>query len=920
MDTDKHEKIFEVFNAALELPADDRLAFVATKFGDDDQATTEVLELIESHEGASSFLLDSPADLATEALAENSLTNIRKKIGAYKIEKQIGFGGMGTVYLAARDDEQYDQKVAIKILKRGMDTDQIIKRFKYERQILAELNHPNIAKLLDGGTTAKGLPYFVLEYIDGLPITKYCETHGLDLNKRLRLFREVCGAVSYAHQNLVIHRDIKPGNILVTKEGIPKLLDFGIAKVLQSDSDLTELTMTGERLMTPKYASPEQARGGQITTASDVYGLGVLFYELLTGKLPYDLKTKTSQEIEQIICDQEPSLPSSEFKVKTSKTNHEPKTLSPKLLKGDLDNIALMALEKEPDKRYSSVDEFSKDIERYLEGMPIDATAHTFAYRTAKFVKRHAIGVTLAALISTLVVGFAITSRIQANQIASERDRSEKVVSFMRDIFKGNDPANAKGKEVSARELLDKGIVKIESELANQPDVQASLLDTVGQVYQSLGLYDKSKNLFEKALKNQREYFGNESREVADTLLNLSDVERIKADFKKAEKYVNESITIRHKLYGRESTEVVAAINLLISINVDNKDFVAAEKLSIESIELSEKLYGSESPEAVSGYHNLASVYLSKGETEKAEANARKAVEMSKNVFEKPHAAEIEANIALARLLIFRKQNFTESKKLLDRARDLGETVYGYFHPKTVWILTNYAGFYFEDKQFENAIETSNKILEVQRKLYGNDHPQIASALTEKGSFLFHAGRLDDAEDVWNKALKLRRKTLGTDHPYTTRVLGNLGLVKYEKKEYRAAAEVFRNSLAIQRKTLKPSNPQIGFSLVGLGKSLVAEGKAMRAETLIKEGVNILENSFFKNTWYLAEAKNVLGSCLLAEGKYKEAEPLLTSSYKKIEEKHGARHKKTNQARKYLIKLYEALGQPKKASNLRRIS
>jgi serine/threonine protein kinase len=340
-----------------------------------------------------------------------------KQIDQYKIIQEIGHGGMGTVYLANRADESFDKQVAVKLIKRGMDTNAVLKRFVMERQILANLEHPNIASLLDGGSTEDGLPYLVMEYVEGLPITRYCDSHDLDTNGRLELFQKVCAAVSYAHTNLVVHRDIKPSNILVAEDGTPKLLDFGIAKLLNPELlfDTEEATATMFRVMTPEYASPEQVRGLPVTTASDVYSLGVVLYELLTGRRPFKLESHMPEEAAKIILTEEPPKPSSvvdnePVDQKTFDYDQRPtadddrRTFRPRVqdlrsLRGDLDNIILKALRKEPERRYPTVQEFSEDIRRHLAGLPVTATADTVSYRMAKFVKRHRTGVLAAGII-----------------------------------------------------------------------------------------------------------------------------------------------------------------------------------------------------------------------------------------------------------------------------------------------------------------------------------------------------------------------------------------------------------------------------------------------------------------------------------------------------------------------------------------
>src|SRR5262245_35089982 len=393
-----------------------------------------------SHERAGSFLHVAALEHATRLPATDGMNSLAGcRIGPYKLIREIARGGMGAVYLAARADEEYRKQVAIKIVKRGMDTEAIVRRFRKERQILAGLDHPNIARLLDGGTTEDGLPYFVMEYVEGLPLDTYCDTHKLSIAERLQLFRTVCSAVQHAHERGVIHRDLKPANVLVTGSGVPKLLDFGIARVLNPELSPAVLQTTASRPLTPAYASPEQVRGEEITPASDIYSLGVLLYELLTGHRPYRLRTHTAQELERVICEQEPEKPSTivscieevlvaddsrEVAITPASVSNaraeQPDTLRRRLI-GDLDNIVLMALRKEPARRYSSVEKFSVDIRRHLEGLPVIAHKDTLTYRTGKFIGRNKASVITAGLslvVMALVVFAFSPYRVQVRTLA----------------------------------------------------------------------------------------------------------------------------------------------------------------------------------------------------------------------------------------------------------------------------------------------------------------------------------------------------------------------------------------------------------------------------------------------------------------------------------------------------------------------
>jgi len=422
-------RVKELFEAAVDLDPNQRSALLARECGEDESLRGEVESLLKSDQQTDGFIeqpaFEIPRDLFPGEVEEPFAG---RQFGAYQVIREIGRGGLGAVYLAARADDEYRKEVAIKLIRRGLDTDDILRRFRNERQILAQLDHPNIARLIDGGTTDDGLPYFVMEYVKGAPIGAYCDANALPASERLKLFRKVCATVTYAHQNLVIHRDLKPSNILVTPEGEPKLLDFGIAKLLGPDDELMTQTISGLRVMTPEYASPEQVKGDKITTTSDVYSLGVLLYELLTGQRPYRLKTRTAEEIARAITEQEPERPST-----VVGSNQKSEIRNQKSLRGDLDNIVLMAMRKEPTRRYASVGQFSEDVRRHLDGLPVLARKDTARYRTEKFIQRHKVGVAAAALIALTLIGGLIATFWQANRAtrqaklaAQERDRAQR--------------------------------------------------------------------------------------------------------------------------------------------------------------------------------------------------------------------------------------------------------------------------------------------------------------------------------------------------------------------------------------------------------------------------------------------------------------------------------------------------------------
>ncbi len=484
----------QILSEALEREPESRDAWVDSTCAGDESLRREVVRLLAQQTSAAEFLEESPLAAVAES---NGRSMIGERVGLYKITSEIGRGGMGAVYLAERDDQQFKKRVAVKLIKRGMDTDFVVQRFRNERQILANLDHPNIARLLDGGATEADLPYFIMEYVEGESIIEYAKANQLSTTERLKLFRTVCSAVQYAHQNLVIHRDLKPSNILVTKEGEPKLLDFGIAKLLQADSEAeTELTATAVRVMTPEYASPEQIKGERITTSSDVYSLGVLLYELLTGCRPYRVKSRQPAELAKAICEQEPERPSATGRRGDPETDGGGRSVAPSphlpfsasQLRGDLDNIILKALRKEPQRRYASVEQFSEDIRRHLEGLPVIARKATPSYRTAKFIQRNKIGVAAAAIILLTLVGGIIGTAWQAHKARVQSAIAERRFNEVRQLahsvlFDYHDAIAVLPGSTAVRQRLVKDALQYLDNLSKETGNDTSLLRELAGAY-----------------------------------------------------------------------------------------------------------------------------------------------------------------------------------------------------------------------------------------------------------------------------------------------------------------------------------------------------------------------------------------------------------------------------------------------------
>ncbi len=519
-DAHHYERVMQIVDTLMDCDPAELKDRINKECGGDDSLRSEVEKLLAEDKPSSKFLEESPLNAFSLSSPTEADQFIGKQVGSYRITEEIGRGGMGAVYKAARADDQYQTEVAIKLIKRGMDTDAVLRQFRNERQILANLQHPNIARLLDGGSTDNDLPYFVMEYIDGQPINTYCDEHKLSTIERLKLFRTVCSALSYAHRNLVIHRDLKPSNILVTAEGIPKLLDFGIAKLfhLETGATMTAATATELRAMTPEYASPEQVRGEAITTLSDVYSLGVLLYELLTGHRPYRFKNRRPEEVARVISEVEPQRPSTssaDLRIRTAEptTNPQSTISNPKSLRGDVDNIVLKALRKQPERRYSSVEQLSEDIRRHMDGLPVSARKDTVGYRTQKFIQRHKAGVVAGSLVLVALIAGMATTLWQVRVARAERARAERrfndvrrlANSFMFEVHDEIDKGPLKAKELVVKKALEY-LDSLSQEAVNDRGLQSELATAYSRIglIQSGGLLSNlsdTKGAFESYRK-----------------------------------------------------------------------------------------------------------------------------------------------------------------------------------------------------------------------------------------------------------------------------------------------------------------------------------------------------------------------------------------------------------------------------------
>ena len=711
---DRWRQIDSLFAAALERPAGERDAFLAAACQGDAELLREVEELLAADQESATFL-ERPAGELLGFVPE-----LEGRLGPYRLLRRLGDGGMGTVYLARREDEHYERDVAIKVIRSGVQSPEALHRFFAERQILARLEHPNIARLYDGGSTEDGRPYLVMELVEGVPVDEYCDAHQLSIDQRLDLFRRICSAVQYAHQNLLVHRDLKPANILVTAAGEPKLLDFGIAKRLEPGaSTVPNMTQTGLRMMTPVYASPEQVRGEAIATTSDVYALGVLLYELLAGRSPYRVVNGLPHEIERAICEQEPERPSvALFRAVAGAPSPEEIARSrgtrphglQRRLRGDLDNIVLMALRKEPLRRYGSAAQLARDLESHLQSLPVMARPDTLPYRARKFVRRHRAGVAAAAVVVLLVAGFIGSLIVQGRRIAQERDKARYSLTFLLDTFKDADPYHTKGERLTADEIMTRGSERISRDLSGQPDVQAALMDAIGEVERGLGRYDRAEPLLERALALRSATFGPSSPEAADSLEHLGRLKQDRSAYAEAEELLRRALEIKRNRLGDRRLETAKTLNQLGELLVAKGRPTEAEKLHREALSIAMRVEGAVGPTVAESLLSLA--------------KAKKAL-----------------------------GNYAAAERIARQALVVEHRILGPQDPALYRFQTNIGEVLIDAGKFKEAEGLLRASLRAQRRILGPEHPDLAMTLTHLATALCRPGRRAESEAVHREAL-----------------------------------------------------------------------------------------------------------------------------------------------------------------------
>jgi eukaryotic-like serine/threonine-protein kinase len=966
MNAERWNKIQTLFEAALDLNAHERKTYLDETCSDDMEIYREVSSLLDADGNVHKILEGLAIDVVGWTYEQQYIGTC---IGHYRIIKHVGSGGMSYVFLAEREDGQFKQRVALKLIKRGMESEQIIKRFRSERQILSRLDHPNIARLLDGGMTDDGTPYFTMDFVDGIPIDRYCEENRLTIEKKLELFETVCNAVQHAHANLLVHRDLKPENILVCgdmQSPTVKLLDFGIARVLDDESGDTGITRDGSRPMTPAYASPEQLRGGRITTASDIYSLGVILYELLSGRRPYQQGELNAHELAVLIESTEPPRLST-IAGEGIQEHHAKDTIRlRKRLRGDLDVICLKALNKDSARRYETVEQLSADIRRHLSGQPVLARPESRRYRIGKFVKRHKPAVIASVITFMVLITGIIAFAWQFNIAAVERDRakreaetSHQVSGFLQGLFTSVDPSISRGDTMTARDLLNRGAAQIRTELADQPDIQARMLDVLGDVYINLWMFENARKMYEHALEIRLNRPVVPEADVAQSFHNLGKVFNRVGEFQQADSLLNLALDVKIRLHSERHPSVALSIREIATLSFNLGKYDMAIDQYRRAVSIYERDAGADNDRIIQGiYGDIGWAYYVKGDYNMAELYIRQSLEKRRELYPEAHP-ELWTGLDKLSQVLLAQARYEESRSLRLENLDMVKALYGEHHPLTAVAYSNYSALLKELEQYAEAEEYQQRAHRIFLKNLGENHPQVPVSYNNLANLKHDQGDLDSAVVYHLKALDLNRRLYGNEHNQVANSLNNLGTLRLDQLRFVEAESLFRETLRIDHQVFGELHPYVAMDYQSVGIVLMYQGRYDEAESYVLKAIEIYiksdgdlhprtviakgeygrlalmrgeydtaeqilkevlvrhERDMPERSWRKAEIKSLLGEALMKQDKLDEAEAHLREGYEVLAEVRPTDARFTPIARNRLIEYYNATGNTAEAERIR---
>jgi eukaryotic-like serine/threonine-protein kinase len=827
---DNWEAVKALFEGALAEDPANRSSFLKERCPDA-SVRAEVERLLSEHDQAGTFLSESPVrHLSSDTRAQpaagisprdgvptvstNESETTERVIGRYHLVRRIGEGGMGEVWLAEQK-EPVRRRVALKLIREGLNTREAMVRFDSERQALALMDHPAIAKVLDAGTTPQGAPYFVMEYVAGIPITDYCDRHKLNTRERLELVAQVCEGVQHAHQKAIIHRDLKPSNILVAEvdgKPAPKIIDFGVAKALaQKLTADTLFTRAGALVGTPEYMSPEQASsaGEDIDTRTDVYSLGIIFYELLAGGPPIELRKIAFEELLRRLREEDPPKPSTKISTQDRATSSEvarkrqtePRALA-KQLRGELDSIALKALEKERARRYASAAEFAADIERYLNNRTVLAVPPSLAYRARKFARRYRVALATAFAFVLVLTAAAVISIRQSIRASREAAVAEAVKNFLQNdvlaqasAFAQAGPKTKPDPDLKVRTALDRAAQRIEGRFTKQPEVEASIRETIGQAYMDLGLYPEARKHLEGALELRRRVLGPEAPETIETAIRLGFVEFDQSSYGEAEILLSQTVERARRVLGPQNSYTLRAMTNLAGVYRREGKYPQAEAMINEAVEIKRRVLGPENPSTLSSMSVQAEVYDEEG-------------------------------------------RYAETETLINQILEIKRRVLGPEHPDTLISMNNLANVYDAEGKYAEAEALHRENLDIRRRVLGPEHPFTLSSMSNLASVYEDEGKYAEAEALARQALEIKRRVLGPEHSVTLYSLVTLGVVYMDEGKYAQAEELLTQVLQIRRRVLGPEHYETAKAVYYLGCLAAHRGDKDHAIALLNQAVD----------------------------------------------------------------------------------
>jgi serine/threonine-protein kinase len=838
MDSTRWHRIQTLFHEAADLPEHQRHTFLKDSCHDDD-LVADVLAMLEEDSRGASLLDRGVASLAHRIVGNGTAPSFAPQdFGPYHIGNVLGEGGMGVVYLAGRDD--LGSLVAIKILRDAWLSPARRERFLSEQRTLAQLNHPSIARLYDADTLADGTPWFVMEYVDGLPLTEYCWRRQSSIRERLQSFRSVCEAVQHAHQHAIIHRDLKPSNILVKSDGTVKLLDFGIAKQLPGVDKPVDRTLTGLRLMTPAYAAPEQVRDGPVGIYTDVYSLGVILYELLAGRLPFDLSDRTPAEAVAMIAERHPEKPSAAAR-ETEELPGTSSRIAParKTAWADLDVLCLTAMHKDPQRRYRSVEALIRDIDHYLNGEPLEAQADTLRYRLGKFIGRNrrsfVAAVVALIIVAGLVVFFTVRLAAARNRTLTEAARTQRIQSFMLNLF--GDQTAGPADSLRVVTLLDRGVEEARI-LDRDPAVQAELYQTLGGIYQRLGKLDRADALLGSALARRRAIYGRDHPEVAESLVAVGLLRISQARLDEAERLVREGFAMSRRILPANDPVVARATSALGKVLEHRGRYPQAITILEQAIRL-QSAPGASAPDLADSLNELANAQFYLGHYAISDSLNRRILTMHRQMYGGRHPLVADDLINLSAIQ-FNLGRYPEAEGFARQALDINQSWYGKDHPEVASSLTFLGQALCREGRFDEAEDALQRALAIQERVYGTMHNRVALALNELGSVELKRGKLDEAEAQFRRAADIYRTVNGDRHYSVAMALSNLAGVYLERNQYARAEQLFREVIARLTQALSADHLNTGVAQIKLGRTLLREHRYTEAETRLLAGYEIV--------------------------------------------------------------------------------